>query len=302
MKSSRFIPIVFLILILPISVFADGGMIPHRPEIKVFEPGQTAIVAWNGYEEVMILSINVYASQGTKALQIVPLPAEPEISKGNISSFQNAEQLLPRPKVYQTYREEGTMKGDGVANKQQQSVEVLFYKEMDSHHITTVKVHVPEDFEKWFSDYIQKHNLSYSSVPQKALQLIMGYCQDGMRYFALDVVELEENQKTVSPVVYKFKSYSLYYPLRISSLNEGNTRILLYTITSPILYYSQEQLPARGFQYFGSRQLTGDEIRQISPEIEKVFKERIQKDQANILGGWMYQGSLQLSEDLLVKF
>ncbi|MCJ7560066.1 hypothetical protein MUO79_05550, partial [Candidatus Bathyarchaeota archaeon] len=37
-------------------VHADRGGLPIIPGVSIYEPGQKAIVAWNGNEEILILS------------------------------------------------------------------------------------------------------------------------------------------------------------------------------------------------------------------------------------------------------
>jgi hypothetical protein len=67
-------PIVLFCCVLIAAPFtlADRGMIAAYPDVSVYEPGQKAILAWNGREEVMILSTDVKANNNTKALEIVP--------------------------------------------------------------------------------------------------------------------------------------------------------------------------------------------------------------------------------------
>ena len=62
------------------STLADMGGIPvtSKPNVSIYEPGQKAIIAWNGTEEMLILSTDVNASEDTLALRILPLPSEPK--------------------------------------------------------------------------------------------------------------------------------------------------------------------------------------------------------------------------------
>ena len=67
-------------------VSADGGLIPLIPttDVSIYGPGQKAIIAWNGEEEILILSTDVYTSEDSPVLRIVPLPSNPTaIEKGN---------------------------------------------------------------------------------------------------------------------------------------------------------------------------------------------------------------------------
>jgi len=49
---------LFLFLIFPFKTFADRGIFVWPPEIHLNQSAQNAIVAWNGKEEIIILSTN----------------------------------------------------------------------------------------------------------------------------------------------------------------------------------------------------------------------------------------------------
>ena len=58
--------------------FADRGSIPwgdwdlqNLPEI--YEPAQNAIIAWNGKEEILVLTTDLRSSKPTKVLEVLPL-------------------------------------------------------------------------------------------------------------------------------------------------------------------------------------------------------------------------------------
>ena len=98
----KYVPgaIVFIMLLVtPIlamaPVQADGGMIPFH-DFTVYEPGQKAIISWNGADEIMILSVDVYSEQSTKALHMVPFPSLPEVELGSVESFEKIEEIMNR--------------------------------------------------------------------------------------------------------------------------------------------------------------------------------------------------------------
>ena len=79
---------------------ADRGAIPFRPEVTIFEPTQRALIAWNGEEEILILSTDLRASRATKVLEVMPFPAEPQVTKGDVGVFRRAVRLI-NSKIYQ---------------------------------------------------------------------------------------------------------------------------------------------------------------------------------------------------------
>ena len=77
-----------------LSVQADRGAIPFQPEVTIFEPTQRALIAWNGEEEILILSTDLRASRATKVLEVMPFPAEPRVKKGDVGVFRRAVKLI----------------------------------------------------------------------------------------------------------------------------------------------------------------------------------------------------------------
>jgi len=74
------------------NVSGDGGFIPFH-DLSVYEPGQKAIIAWDGETEIMVLSVDMYSEFETKVLHMVPFPDEPEVEMGNISIFEEVENV-----------------------------------------------------------------------------------------------------------------------------------------------------------------------------------------------------------------
>ncbi|HJH27131.1 MAG TPA: hypothetical protein C5S37_10290 [Methanophagales archaeon] len=80
MMKNKYLVILALalvfILLAPSLVFADKGMIVVGPrEVSLQESGQNAIVAWNGDEEIIILSTDAKSSESTLVLEVLPLPS-----------------------------------------------------------------------------------------------------------------------------------------------------------------------------------------------------------------------------------
>ena len=72
-----------------------------QPKVVIFEPDQRAVIAFNGQEEILLLSADLRVSEPTKILQVLPLPSEPKVTKGDFEVFVKATNLinskLPRP-------------------------------------------------------------------------------------------------------------------------------------------------------------------------------------------------------------
>ena len=85
----------FILSITISPVVADRGVIVPSIDIPVFESEQKAIVAWNGSVETMIISTDVYATENSTALEILPLPSYPgNITMGDLESFNQTQNLI----------------------------------------------------------------------------------------------------------------------------------------------------------------------------------------------------------------
>lgn len=223
-KFANSVPLVFLV-VLPL--FADRGMIPIRPNVSVYEPGQKAIIAWNGKKEILILSTDVYAEDNTKVLEILPLPAKPSVKKGEFKSFEYIEKLVkahspPVPHL----RGEAKLSGS-----KKEEVKILFYKKIGAHRITCVKASDWDNFTRFSKDFVEKEGIKSISFPEGFSQSIEKYIKNRFNYFIFDVTEVGSEKNSVEPVIYTFKTRYLFFPLEITSVITGETDITLFLLT-----------------------------------------------------------------------
>lgn len=209
------------------SARADMGVFPMQPGISVYEPGQKAIIAWNDGKEIMILSTDANASQATKALRVLPLPSEPKIQTGSFSSFAIIQGLIDR----QRPRHELPW---SLGEAPPPAVEILFHEQIGAHDITVAKANDYAGFMEWARNFVGEAGFS---LPSRAEPVIEQYIEDDVRYFVFDIVDITEQESSIEPIVYEFETPVLYYPLVISTLIPGETKITLFLITG--LYLAQ---------------------------------------------------------------
>lgn len=211
------------------NAFADrGGWSPLG--YNVFEGGQKAIAAWNGTDEVLVLSTDVRGSQETQVIEIMPLPSVPEIEKGSEDSFRQVRSLVRQFEFYYYIAPSAYLgRSYGAAEKE---VEIIFHDEIGAHFITVVKANVTEELILWIEGFLSGMGIDYAGFPSGLDDLVDQYMEDKLYFYVLDVITVDSSVKSVEPLVYRFKSSSLYYPLRISSLFSGDTEIWLCTLTS----------------------------------------------------------------------
>jgi hypothetical protein len=214
-------------------------MIPTVAEhIAVGEPGQKAIIAWDGQQEILILSTDVYAERNTTALRIVPLPSEPDrIEQGDFNSF-----LRIRDLIYDRFRHRHTWldcvggKGEGGG----EGMDIVFHEKIGAHDIWVAKATDAAGFVNWAEDFLAQNQIQYQISSPQLESLAAQYIQEGIQFFVFDLIELSTDQKSVEPIVYQFQSDTLYFPLKISSILPGSTEISLFLLTpEPLVDASQ---------------------------------------------------------------
>jgi len=202
----RFLALTFLLMMFSCTrVYADRGLIPVNPEVSVYEPGQKAIMAWNGKEEILILSTDVHSSGESFVVELLPLPSEPErIEPASFSSFEKIEEII----LTTGLRAYG---GDGYF-KVEDGISIIFHKEIGAHNITVVKANNAQQLTSWMRDFLQNSGVSKEISLQNFEQVVEDYMARGFRYYVLDLI-------TVSP---EPKALSLYS----TSLTQASSTIL----------------------------------------------------------------------------
>jgi len=274
---------ILQLLLLPLCtpVLADSGIIPVA-SVSVYEPGQKAIIGWDGEYEVLILSTDVSADDDTMALQILPLPSEPEsIEQGTFDSFRRISDL-----IYDRYGHRnswfdclpGEKAGDG-------GVDIVFHEKIGAHDIWVAKATDAAEFVHWAEDFLARNQIQYQISSPELESVIAEYIAEDIEFFVFDLIEISPERESIEPIVYRFKSDTLYYPLKISSIVSGWTEITLFLLT-PWWLADFSQLPR---SEFGGREYglaicrTGDEPIQFGLEGNEV--ESIDRKLSELLRG-----------------
>jgi len=218
--------IFFLIIYLTFSstVFSDMGAI-SLDLAKISEDAQKAIIMHNGREEVLVLGTEFKSDKSVEILRFIPLPTEPEVTIAENNSFEELNGLLQKRRIY--FKQYS--KGGGFDLS---PVEVRLSQKIGSHDVTVVKVNNAEDFKNWVENFFKQKNVNeliYKQLDNVNL-IVNDYVKRGFIYFVFDVVELKEEKGLINPLVMKFKSEKLYYPLKTSNTIGGHGRIELIFI------------------------------------------------------------------------
>lgn len=286
-------PLLFLTL--P-TVAADRGGLSLSPDVSIYEPGQKAIVAWNGYEEILILSTDVHASKGTLILEMLPLPSNPrEVKEASFESFVAVQRLIwehtPPPGFSDGFLGRGRAEG----------VEVVFHEKIGSHDITIVKASNASELAEWAEGFLRDNGIDQKVSFQEFEPIIEDYMAEGFQFFVLDLIEVSSKKNSVEPILYRFETNFLYYPLKISTSFSGDTKITLFLITKTRLEGAIPHYPFKTAFYHGSVlkpirfKLTNAELSSVDAKVGELFED----------SAWLtvleYEGAMdKLTKDLVI--
>ncbi len=255
---------------------------PYRAEpVKVEEPNQKAVIAWNGREEILVLSTDLKTSRQTKLLEVMPFPGEPQVDKGDVELFDKAVKLL---KSKNRIRVGGRLLGAAPSG------EITLEKKIGAHHISVAHVLDEKGFIAWVEEYL-KTKLGPDTRPlinDTTREVIGEYLRDGFKYFSFDIIDASSELATNDAIRYRFPTKYLYFPLRISrSGGVGDTKIQLAVLSSSLLNHyrglSSDAIQAR----YKPATLSAGELRELNGEIAELFG-----DQPAQLRLWEIEGPL----------
>ncbi len=299
-----FILLLLLILISSQIVLADRGSIPFTPNVRIFEPGQNAVIGWNGTEEILVLSTNLHASKETKVLEVIPLPSEPEVKKAEEDIFKEVNFLLMNLKMNEFFNKAEVLRnGRSSTTRRKPAGEVTQHKEIGAHDISVTQVKEADHFIAWVESYLKDHGVSKIKIPGPLKTVIKEYLNDDFSWFVFDIVELGKITGTNTGIQYRFKSDNLYYPLKITRAESGETDVNLAIFSSQRLTefngLNQSNLQSNSAHY----EVNAGEIRKVSSEIASLFQIDDSSNQENFhLYDWKIRGQLSsFKDDLLVR-
>ncbi len=275
---------------------ADRGSIPFRPEVEIFEPNQRAMIAWDGNEEILILSTDMRASAPTKVLQVLPLPAEPKVTKGDVEIFRRAVRLI---NSRQRAKSRTATRGRNGGHEQDEPAgEITFHAKIGAHDISVTHVKDAAGFVDWVNAALKSQGVEAPEIPAPLRQVVGEYLADGFVWFVFDVVELGTSPNTQEAIQYRFRSDSVYYPLRITRTEKGDTDIELLVLTPSLLDHFPGLPVSRVELKHEPVLLTSAELRSLSEEVDTLLGSKPEMK----LRIWRIRGRLDaFSADLIAR-
>ena len=274
-KCSVILSLVLFLLVVPSLVSADRGMILIGPkEVWLEESAQNAIVAWNGKEEVIILSTDTRSLESTLVLEVLPLPSNPtKVEEGNFDSFVTLTEIVN--KKVKAIREREGYKAFGIGAISS-GIEITFHKKIGAHDVTIVKVSDLDYFIGWIKNFTISKGFKYREISPEFKDTVAEYLDRGINFFVFDVIEVGKDRRSIKPLIYKFETNYLYYPLKITATSDAKrsfSEINLFLIAEGIINKSAIKSAGLrlgvGFDHY--IELSKDELKEVSPEIAKLF-------------------------------
>ena len=244
MKNISFLRISILLILIVITfsiAYADRGTFVMRKQvgenINVYDVGQKAVIGWNNGVEIMILSTDKYVSKDAKVLEFMPIPSNPsKVEKVDFNAFKEINSLIAkhRPRILaHSSKGNGGRNGDRrMKSAEKPAVEIVFHEKLGAHEITIAKTKDLNGFLGWIKKFLTENGMQYREEDVRAMKsIVAGYLKDGYHYYVFDVIDLTTEKKSIEPILYKFKSEKVYFPLRVTQLSKGVTNVALYLLT-----------------------------------------------------------------------
>ncbi len=289
--------IVILLLIIYVhQVYADRGSIPFKPGVKIFEPTQRAMIAWNGEEEILLLSTDLRASESTEILEVLPLPSEPVVKKGDVEVFRKATELINR-KLQREYRM-ASDRSHEIEGVRPHAGEVTFHEKIGAHDVSVTHVLSETGFVDWVEEYLGSVGVEEAVITEDLRNVVTLYIDEGFSWFVFDVVSLEDVLKTNDAIQYRFETEFLFYPVKITRTEEGDTSIDLLVLTHKLL----GRFPGIPIEQVRLRHrpvsINSEELRSLNEEMDDLLGHR---DNMR-LRIWHIQGAFSSFEKDLIAY
>jgi len=262
-------------------LLADGGMIPIWPQnVSLWESDQNAIAAWNGTEEILMLSTNARSSAAsTTVLRIIPLASNPsKVELGTLDAFNKLRDLM-NAKIQPMRKDEGGLQNFAMsAAAPSAPAEITFQEVIGPHDITVVKVNDVDGFLNL--PLITALGINKEQITPDFRTALNNYMLRDIKYFSFDKITVGTVDKSVEPIIYRFASNYFFYPIKITAssiaaiTNQGGSdQIHLFAITkNPIIdtagvfnerYMYWRRNPSLSF--------TSSELNQVAPAFSELF-------------------------------
>ncbi|WP_297211419.1 MULTISPECIES: DUF2330 domain-containing protein [Thermodesulfovibrio] len=224
LKKTFLLIIALIFVLISTDSSADRGLFWWDSDARFTQSAQKAIIFHNFKEEVLILETELQANMATEALEFIPFPSEPEVELAKGDPFKEMNKIINKKRLS---FEELYFKGSPLS----EPVEVRESKKIGPHDVTVIKINSVEGFNEWVLNFLKNKKIRVESKTLKNISEVANdYIQRGIQYFVFDYVKVENLFQRVEPLIYRFKTDKLYYPLKTSNTIGGEGRVEIVMI------------------------------------------------------------------------
>ncbi len=285
-------------------VRAGRGPIAPAGTVRIAEPTQTALLAWDGETEVLLLQTRVRANRPMTLVQFLPLPARPQIDRGHKAAVSRLQALAT--KLGLRYEAPAATTGSPEAR----DVRFAAAGEVPVLSVTVVEIMSPEAFAQWARDFFKEQDLGQPALGDALRAHVADCLNRGLRFFAVDTIHVGPRAQAVEPVAYTFRSDRLFYPLKLSNLGGGRGVVDLVTILPMGLDLVGE--PFRDLANAPNQPNSGRERGEVLRSAAKPFPRELAADVQpaipsllgcgfGVMRAWRYTGPLMFSRDVALE-
>ena len=281
MKYISFL-VILILSFFPITLFSDMGAIIPIESVNLDEPAQRAIIAYDGFEEMLILQTELKPSEPTEVLRFIPLPSLPEIKIASKKVFPELKKLVLKYNLQYVRQTKSLIPST-------EKVKIEIKKTIGAHNITIIKLTDTQGFIEWIKKYMKNLGYNYSFKNNRTyIDVLKHYINNKINYFVFDLVELKK-QSSIDPIIYCFKSSKLYYPLVATNVLRSYGVIELFIFSETGRNYLSS---LHGFMPSTTAIVNSGEMSKISPEFVNLLGKHA------ILQAFKYSGKLYFDRDI----
>lgn len=216
----------------------------------------------------MILSTDFRyeANRKIEAVRVIPFPSLPSVKESDDEVFEEVDKILSDL----MYSVGGDHKAFGLsAGGADRGASVKWSTEIGSHNLTAYEVNSSEYFGEIVKRKFKAEEIQGWEMDKSIESIIEDYLERDIRYFVIDVVDLEERGGKADPILYEFQTEELFYPLVISGLSE-RVEVVKVAVFSKKMMDSEEfersDLELQCYDWMDK-----NEVKDVSPEISSMF-------------------------------
>jgi len=240
--------VVFIALVLNIGpAHADGCYVPrlsldprsHARDIA--EPSQKAIICHFDDHEQLVIQVS-YKGDVNEFCWLVPTPTKPAVSIVKTPVFHALYEATAPKVVYWLDADRRLGKGIGLGQHRGGSspkllVEVIERKQIGSYDVSVLRAKNADDLTSWLTAHGYHVSSRYTRIFDDYLKRGWVFTTARIVTSHRAAVSAKLKEGVLAPLRLDFDTPKPIYPLRISSLNPGTTKLLLYTISEHRLEY-----------------------------------------------------------------